>query len=136
MDWLFLVAIGLFFIAVEMLTYTFFFVFFGAAFVAVGFLARFVQFDWRWQILLAIVLSLVLLIFLKKPIKAHLSKKEEVKDNFLDEIGVGIVKFGMIEFKGTFWKHDDMSGLEDGDFVKIDGVKDNRLIVGAKLSKE
>jgi len=132
-DWLILVAIGILFIVIEMMSFGFFFLFFGISFILVGLLSLGVALSWQWQILLAVVLALVLLVLLKKPIKRWFNKNGEVKDNFLDDAGVGIVKEGMIEFKGTFWKHDDMTGLSEGDRVQIDGVRDGKLVIRGKI---
>lgn len=63
---------------------------------------------------------------IKKPLRAFFSAKKN-NDNFLGEQGTGIIKSGMIEFKGTLWKA-QISGLKEGDEVKVLGVKDGKII--------
>ncbi|MFC2529108.1 MAG: NfeD family protein, partial [Campylobacter sp.] len=81
-------------------------------------------------------LSFVLLIALKRPLKSRFFKPEEKhKDNFLDESGTGTVKNGMVYFKGTFWKSDEISDLNEGDRVEILGVKNGQIVVKKDSSR-
>ena len=50
-----------------------------------------------------------------------------MKDNFLDESGVGMVREGMVFYKGTFWKSDEIVGLKEGDKVEVAGVRDGKI---------
>ena len=55
-----------------------------------------------------------------------MSKKS--KDDFLDESGQGVVKDGMIYFKGTMWRA-DTSGLNEGQSVKVKGIQNGKIII-------
>ena len=102
--WIF-IAIGIVCVIAEVLFMDFTLIFFGIGFLSVGILSFFVGFSWQIQLLLAAVLSIVLLVMLKKRIKtAFFKSKEKLEDNFLDESGVGEIKNGMVYYKSTFWK--------------------------------
>ena len=111
----------------ELLVMDFTFIFFSAGFFITGLLSFGFHLDWDVQILLSFVLSFVLLIAFKKPLKSRFFKPEEKhKDNFLDESGTGTVKNGMVYFKGTFWKSDR---------VEILGVKNGQIVIKKDSSR-
>ena len=127
--WIF-VALGIGFIIAEVLFMDFTLIFFGIGFLSVGILSFFVGFSWQIQLLLAAVLSIVLLVMLKKRIKAAFFKpKEKLEDNFLDESGVGEIKNGMVYYKSTFWKSEEIANLADGDKVQVKGVKNGQIVL-------
>lgn len=55
-----------------------------------------------------------------------MSKKS--KDDFLDESGQGVVKEGMVYFKGTLWRA-DTSGLNEVQSVKVKGIQNGKIII-------
>ena len=127
--WIF-IAIGIVCVIAEVLFMDFTLIFFGIGFLSVGILSFFVGFSWQIQLLLAAVLSIVLLVMLKKRIKAAFFKpKEKLEDNFLDESGVGEIKNGMVYYKSTFWKSDEISHLKDGEKVRVKGVKNGQIVL-------
>ena len=127
--WIF-IALGIIFIIAEVLFMDFTLIFFGIGFLSVGILSFFVGFSWQIQLLLAAVLSIVLLVMLKKRIKtAFFKSKEKLEDNFLDESGVGEIKNGMVYYKSTFWKSDEISNLADGEKVRVKGVKNGQIVL-------
>jgi len=130
MNALIFIIIGVILAIVELLVMDFTFIFFSAGFFITGLLSFGFHLDWDVQILLSFVLSFVLLIAFKRPLKSRFFKPEEKhEDNFLDESGTGTVKNGMVYFKGTFWKSDEISDLNEGDRVEILGVKNGQIVV-------
>ena len=136
MNALIFIIIGVILAIVELLVMDFTFIFFSAGFFITGLLSFGFHLDWDVQILLSFVLSFVLLIAFKKPLKSRFFKPEEKhKDNFLDESGTGTVKNGMVYFKGTFWKSDEISDLNEGDRVEILGVKNGQIVIKKDSSR-
>nr|WP_315083079.1 NfeD family protein [uncultured Campylobacter sp.] len=136
MNALIFIIIGVILAIVELLVMDFTFIFFSAGFFITGLLSFGFHLDWDVQILLSFVLSFVLLIAFKKPLKSRFFKPEEKhEDNFLDERGTGTVKNGMVYFKGTFWKSDEISDLNEGDRVEILGVKNGQIVVKKDSSR-
>ena len=130
MNALIFIIIGVILAIVELLVMDFTFIFFSAGFFITGLLSFGFHLDWDVQILLSFVLSFVLLIAFKRPLKSRFFKPEEKhEDNFLDESGTGVIKNGMVYFKGTFWKSDEISELNEGDRVEILGVKNGQIVV-------
>ena len=127
--WIF-IAIGIVCVIAEVLFMDFTLIFFGIGFLSVGILSFFVGFSWQIQLLSAAVLSIVLLVLLKKRVKtAFFKPKEKLEDNFLDESGVGEIKNGMVYYKSTFWKSDEISNLADGTKVRVRGVKNGQIVL-------
>ena len=127
--WIF-IALGIIFIIAEVLFMDFTLIFFGIGFLSVGILSFFVNLSWQIQLLLAAVLSIVLLVMLKKRIKtAFFKPKEKLEDNFLDENGIGEIKNGMVYYKSTFWKSDEIANLADGQKVRVRGVKNGQIVL-------
>lgn len=121
-------ALGVFLIVAELLIGSFFIMFFGLGFLIVGVFGFFIEIFWYHQILFAAIISVVLLFTLKKPIKNRFyNSKNEVKDDFLNESGMGEVKEGKIYFKGTLWSYD--GELKDGEKVQVIGTKGNKVIL-------
>ncbi|QKG29009.1 NfeD family protein [Campylobacter sp. RM16187] len=121
-------ALGVFLIVAELLIGSFFIMFFGLGFLIVGVFGFFIDMLWYHQILLAAIISVILLFTLKKPIKDKFyNSKNEVKDDFLNESGMGEVKEGKIYFKGTLWSYD--GELKDGEKVQVIGTKGNKVIL-------
>ncbi|MDO5046665.1 NfeD family protein [Campylobacter sp.] len=124
----FVLAFGVLLIVAELLIGSFFIMFFGLGFLIVGILGFFVNFSWHVQILLASIISIILLLLLKKPIKEKFyNSKNEVRDDFLNESGEGEIKEGMVYFKGTLWHYD--GNLKEGQKVQVVGTKGNKVIL-------
>jgi membrane protein implicated in regulation of membrane protease activity len=126
-----LVGIGIFLMALEVLTFTFVLFWFGVAFIGVGVISYFVTFsDGAWQIASVGIISLVLLLFLRSrflTIFLEARKGDEVQDDFFNMQGVGIVKNGKIYYKATYWDCDDMERLKEGQKVEILEVKKGKV---------
>ena len=118
-----LIGIGIFLMALEVVTFTFVLFWFGVAFVLVGVMSYFVTFsDGAWQIASVGIISLVLLFFFRSKfltIFLKASKGDEVQDEFLNTKGVGVVKNGKIYYKATYWDCDDIKTLNEGQKVEI-----------------
>lgn len=118
------VALLCFIVELMFLDFTFFVFALGFAISAV--IAWLVPALWWIHLIIALVLSLVFLFTIKKQLVRFFSVKKS-KDNFLDESGTGVVKNGMIDFKGTLWKA-NVSELKEGEQVKVFGIKDGQII--------
>ena len=115
-------AIGLAFLALEVFFASFYLLWFGFGFLAVAALSAGVVFgDGMYQIALATVLAVVLLLAFAKRLRALLKKSEkEIKDDFLNETGKGVIKEGMVFYKGTLWRFEPaLADLKDGDEVTV-----------------
>ena len=100
-----MLAAGVALIALEFMLGSFFVLFFGLGFLAVGVLGFFIDIAWEYQILFIATTSLVLLFALRKPLKAKFNSHEnEVKDDFLNESGDGEIRKGMVYYKSTLWQ--------------------------------
>ncbi|WP_236861376.1 NfeD family protein [Campylobacter sp. RM16192] len=118
----------MFLIVAELLIGSFFIMFFGLGFLIVGIFGFFIEMLWYHQILLVAIISIILLFTLKKPIEEKFyNSKNEVKDDFLNESGIGEVKEGKVYFKGTLWNYD--GELKEGDKVQVIGTKVNKVIL-------
>lgn len=124
-----LIALGVAFIALEALIVSFIVIWFGIGFIIVGIISYIYPFsDAIWQIAMVCLLSLILIIFLrKKALESFLKSKMELTDDFLNEKGVGEIKNSKVFYKGTYWEID--SKIDEKEF--IDGEK----VVVLKTSK-
>ena len=123
-----MLAAGVGLVMLEFMLGSFFVLFFGLGFLAVGVLGFFVDIAWEYQILLIAIVSLVLLFALRKPLKAKFNQHEsEVKDDFLNESGEGEIREGMVYFKGTLWRYD--GDLAEGSKVRVLGTKGNKVVL-------
>lgn len=73
------------------------------------------------------VLAVIFFFTIRTPLKRFFMSKKS-KEDFLDESGQGVVKEGMIYFKGTLWRA-DTSGLSEGQSVKVKGCQNGELII-------
>ncbi len=124
-----LIGIGVVLIGLEMLVGTFYILWFGVGFFVVGVMEYFMPFsNALYQISLALTISLVLLFSLKKHISNLLHKSEkEVKDDFLNEVGEGVIKEGMVFYKGTLWEYEPKDlHVKEGLHVKVLSTKKNK----------
>ena len=116
-----LIAIGLFLIAIEAMSFSFISFWFGLASILIGIATNFIDFnDGLWQIASICILALVLLLSLRtKLIEKFLkSKDQEINDTFLNEKGEGVIKNGKVEYKATYWDIDS----KDTDFKEGEKV--------------
>lgn len=123
------VSIGILLMIAEVLVLDFTFFLIGSGFLITGFLSFLIPLSWEVQTLFAFVISIILLVILRKPLKEKFLKSKGMKDNFLDESGIGEIKNGMIYYKGTFWKSNEISNLNDGDKVEILGIKNGQIVL-------
>ncbi|NLY04043.1 MAG: NfeD family protein [Campylobacter sp.] len=121
-------VIGVALILLELLLANFVFIFFGCSFVVVGLINLLFEFSWEWQLISTSVLSLILIFTLRKRLKGAFHKDNNLlNENFLDGEGIGQIKEGMVYYKGTFWKSDDIKGLKDGDNVVVLGTANGKI---------
>ena len=79
-----------------------------------------------WAVISAL-LAVIFFFTIRAPLKRFFMSKKS-KDDFLDESGQGVVKDGMIYFKGTMWRA-DTSDLSEGQSVKVQGIQNGKIII-------
>lgn len=79
-----------------------------------------------WAVISAL-LAVIFFFTIRAPLKRFFMSKKS-KDDFLDESGQGVVKEGMIYFKGTMWRA-DTSCLSEGQSVKVKGIQNGKIII-------
>ena len=79
-----------------------------------------------WAVISAL-LAVIFFFTIRAPLKRFFISKKS-NDDFLDESGQGVVKEGMIYFKGTLWRA-DTSGLSEGQSVKVKGIQNGKIII-------
>ena len=79
-----------------------------------------------WAVISAL-LAVIFFFTIRAPLKRFFMSKKS-KDDFLDESGQGVVKEGMIYFKGTMWRA-DTSSLSEGQSVKVKGIQNGKIII-------
>lgn len=121
-----LLAVAFVLAIIELLIGSFYVIFFALAFLFVGILSLFLSLNLAWQVILIVLISLISFVVFKKFFKKN-RKEENLKDNFLDESGEGVVQNGMIYYKGTLWQSSEIEGLKDGDKVRVTGVRANQI---------
>ncbi len=127
-----LLGFGLALVGLEMAIGSFYILWFGIGFCVVAVVEYFYPFSGGlYQIALACLIAFVLLFALKNRLKNFLQKSEkEIKDDFLNESGVGVMKGGVVEFKGTLWAVDaKFKDLEDGREVEVLKVEKNKAFI-------
>lgn len=127
----YLLAFGILFIALEVLTFTFVLFFIGIGFAMVALISFFYIFDnGTIQIALAFILALVLAFSLRKILMNKISKTNNKPEERAHVSGIGFVEDGIIKFDGTYWKTlDDLSIYKNGDKVEIIDVIDNMAVL-------
>jgi membrane protein implicated in regulation of membrane protease activity len=117
-----LLAIGVALIAFEAVIASFVLIWFGFGFVLTALISYIYVFsDGLWQIAIASILSLILLIlFRKKVLESFLKSRKNISDNFLDEKGIGEIKNSKVFYKATYWDID--SELDEKEFVEGEKV--------------
>lgn len=117
-----LLAIGVALIAFEALIASFVLIWFGLGFVLTALISYVYIFsDGVWQIAIASIFSLILLLlFRKKALESFLKSKKDISDNFLDEKGIGEIKNSKVFYKATYWDID--SAIDEKEFVEGEKV--------------
>ena len=89
-----LLGIGVALIAFEAIIASFILIWFGIGFIITALISSVYAFsDGIWQIAVASIISLILLLLLrKKVLESFLESKKNISDNFFDEKGVGQIK--------------------------------------------
>lgn len=130
-----LLSVGVALIIAEMFSGSFFLLFVGVGFVLTGVLEWLIGFESfsanpiLIQAGLICLISILSLVFVKPSIKRLLQQSEEYKEDFLNEQGEGEIKQGMVYFKGTLWSFEGDRHYDEGQKVRVKGVKDNHLIL-------
>ena len=111
-----LLAIGVALIAFEAIIASFILIWFGVGFVITAAISYIYVFsDGIWQIAVASIISLILLLLLrKKVLESFLESKRNISDNFFDEKGIGEIKNSKVFYKATYWDID--SKLDEKEF--------------------
>ena len=117
-----LLAIGVALIAFEAVIVSFVLVWFGVGFVLTAFISYVYVFDdGIWQIATASIISLILLLLLrKKVLESFLKSKKDISDDFLNEKGIGEIKNSKVLYKATYWDID--SKIDEKEFVEGEKV--------------
>ena len=68
---------------------------------------------------------------IRAPIRRFFLVKK-TDDNFLDEKGFGIIKNGLVYFKGTYWRSAEISKFKGGQEVEVLGVKNGEIVIKNK----
>ncbi len=119
-----LLGIGVLLIGLESIIASFILIWFGIGFLVTAFISMGYDFsDGVWQLASVSIISLFLILVVRKSIlKFFLEPKEQIKDDFLNESGIGQIKNSKVFFKGTYWEIDseiDESEFSEGQKVKV-----------------
>ena len=134
LEYYYLLGIGIAFIGIEAIFFSFFIMWIGIGFVLVGVVSLFIVFDSAWvQIALAFSIGLVLVILFRKKMMQEFSTIKVTPEEQIHKEGVGTIQDGSIKMDGTFWQSDDdLSIYKDGDKVEVSDIVNNK----AKIVKK
>ena len=136
-------CIGLAFLIIELLTYSFFFLFFSIGSFLTTILTFFYNFDFGIQISIFSLTSIVFLLLFKNSFKrafaSSIQRDEEEYEgktvlclnDFISEENF----FGKVEFNGSQWKAKSLCYLEKNEIAKIIN-RDNLILIIDKIKKE
>lgn len=126
----YLLGIGIAFVGIEAVFFSFFLMWIGIGFIFVGILTLFITFDSAWiQVALAFSIGLVLVILFRKKMMAEFASIKVTKEEVVHKDGLGTILDGSIKMDGTFWQTDsDLSSYKNGDKVKVK-IEHNKAIV-------
>jgi len=127
-----LIGIGILFISLEIFFLSFYIMWIGLGFVLVGIISFFYKFsDGYIQISLSVIVGVILLLIFKNKFKRWVFKKTpKMKDEFLEEEGIGEVREEKIYYKGTYWDYiGNGTPLKNGQKVKIKKVEGNKVYI-------
>jgi membrane protein implicated in regulation of membrane protease activity len=130
---LFWIFIGIALLLLELLTLSFFIVFFGIAALSVALIVAFISLNLAWQIFIFSALSLVYFILGKKFLKKTVKSLKE-QDLVIGSIGVvtqtiHLNDVGKVLVGDTHWNAISTSSLQKGDKVRIVAVNSLTLEV-------
>ena len=102
---------------------------------------------WGWQIFIFAILSAVLLILTRPLVKKFLKKRksqETTLELILDHVGIvdedihNDLALGAVRINGLVWsaRSEDGSEIEKGEFVVVQNISGNKLIVKKREIKE
>ena len=105
-----LLAIGITLIALETFIGSFIVIWFGLGFIITAGISYFYEFsDGIWEIATVSVISLLLILFLRKKFTKIFMKSDiNVSDDFFNEKGIGEIKNSKVFYKGTYWDIDSL----------------------------
>lgn len=126
-DYIYLIAIGIAFMAFEIVISSFVLFWFGLGFLSVGCISIFYPFsDGLIQIALSFTLGALMLYTLKDRFVKTFMNSQEKHTDFFEEKGTGIVQNGKIFYKGTYWDA-NLDGLKEGDKVIVTKINHGNL---------
>lgn len=133
-----LLGIGVILIGFEAVITSFILIWFGIGFILTALISYLYGFDdGIWQLAIASLLSILLLVILrKKTFKKFLSSKEKINDDFLNEKGIGQIKNEKVFYKGTYWEIDgevDDSIFEEGEKVIVSKTFKNYATIEKRI---
>lgn len=130
-----LLGVGIGLIALEGILVSFVIIWFGVGLVLVGLISYFYDFsDGFNQLVLASAFALLLLFVLRKKFLTKFleSKEGEIEENFLNTKGEGIIKNGLVQFRGTYFEIDSDETFEENEKVEVLSTHKN----SAKIEKK
>lgn len=143
-----LLGLGLAFIVAEIFFASFFLLFIGIGLLGTAVLEYFVGFArfgdiHMWQAISICAISLLSFILLKKPLQLRFKRSQKYSDVFDEAAGIGEIREGMVDFKGTLWAYEYVDSgdlhqnpdqnlnqtLHNGDKVKVLAIKNGKAII-------
>jgi membrane protein implicated in regulation of membrane protease activity len=125
-----LISIGIGLVSLEAILYSFFIVWFGFGFIIIGMINYFYIFSSGFvQIGSASVVAIVLMFLLKQKLIESLKKAEDIKEDFFNEGGIGIVKNGMVFYKGTYFEIISSKEYKENQKVDIEKIEKNKAFL-------
>lgn len=123
-----LLAIGITLIALETFIGSFIVIWFGLGFIITAGISYFYEFsDGIWEIATVSVISLLLILFLRKKFTKIFMKSDiNVSDDFFNEKGIGEIKNSKVFYKGTYWNIDPL--INQKEFVEGEKIVVLRIL--------
>lgn len=158
-----LLSAGIVFVVAEIFLASFFLLFIGIGLLGTAGLEYFVGFGrlsasangvYLWQAVSICAISLLSFLLLKKPLQKRFNRSQQYSDVFDEMSGVGEIRAGMVDFKGTLWAYEiaessmdsgldsaadsvsNAQSLAEGQRVKVLGIKNGRAIIAAPESSK
>ncbi|NCA67592.1 MAG: NfeD family protein [Clostridia bacterium] len=129
---------------IELTTWNMTSIWFALAAIVALILSAFRAISWEIQLIVFVILSLAMIVSLRKISRKYLLQRSEGKTNTDTFIGTKakLLKrtveglLGELEINGVIWNAttDDDTEIEAGEFVEIVGIKGNKIII-KKLNK-
>lgn len=130
-----LFGIGLGLIAIEAMMMIFFVVWIGLGFLITSIINFIYPLESFWyQIGTTAVIALILFALFYKPLKRLLNKAEEVKDDFIQDTGIGTIKNNMLSYQGTYFQVVNMD-ISNMDNTKVNVTKIDKNSAWIELIK-